>query len=751
MIKGITNNKILESCLTDKFLDSLEMSLMPVLSEKYGDEVRVVMYEDHLAEKMLIGGYWYYPLTVLLGSSAKTEWIRWQVASKNFKDNNPYAYIGDELTFELTEMPAELSDKFSGYLGYSGNIGIRVDVEAVSRDITFLSGRYSQRFVDELSRQITEKMSALMTCSGIKDSSLSLLLTFAPESYFEHTSENVTYRRLLLIDKGSQPRDFWVKWTRLNAAVGYSVSDDVSAEDIEFDLGEDVSQKIREKEYRFLLREGREKYQNSMGRRNVTEWREIIRRAIKRGELTKVEPKRVESEIVFEDDLSAKLKDILGDSYKLTPSAESVVEEAPMGDDYIKALEIAKEYVGEEKDTSPENTEIPPELEESTELFLPYGDDEDEKEVSIDIFDMGEELEISGDMPSLFELDDEPLTLEAGENPLFDEQPVPEEEPEFEVELVPEVEPEIEAEPEVESEPAPEAEPEVETEPEEAEEPAFGEAKVRVIKTWGAPMEMGEGEKLADRLREAESRAGEYSIRLEYEKQMRAKLEEEVARLRAAEVKLSAENDALREQIKADEAKCREIEESLKLEIASLRAQNEVLSRSEERQKERLATAARDAVERQRELEAERRRIEEENARLARENNTAPAPIFTDEPTPVAVAAAVSAPEIAPAVAPEVVPEPEIDNYNYVSKNVKLLFRRPTDPNITTRIYEIVKATIEHFGKEKVKIHIKASMPDSETVNLQFAKIPLEEMQLLSSIIQVLGSSGLGIAKAIVE
>ena len=244
-------------------------------------------------------------------------------------------------------------------------------------------------------------------------------------------------------------------------------------------------------------------------------------------------------------------------------------------------------------------------------------------------------------------------------------------------------------------------------------------------------------------LREAEARAGELSIRLEYEKQMRARLEAEIERLRQNETRLIAENEGLRAAVKADEVKYREAEERFKLEIARLTAQNEVLARSEERQKERLATAARDAVERQKLLEEEKRRAEEERARLAREMEATPAP--------------TASPAIEPVAEPEAEPiketpiAPEADNYTYVSKNVKLLFRRPVDPNITGRIYEIIKATLEYFGKEKINLRIKASVPDSETVNLEFISIPMEEMQLLSNIIQVLGSSGLGIAKAIVE
>ena len=90
-------------------------------------------------------------------------------------------------------------------------------------------------------------------------------------------------------------------------------------------------------------------------------------------------------------------------------------------------------------------------------------------------------------------------------------------------------------------------------------------------------------------------------------------------------------------------------------------------------------------------------------------------------------------------------------NYTYTSKSVKLLFRRSVDPNITGRIHEIIKATLDYYGKSKVYLKIKATVPDTETVILEFVKIPMEEMELLGNIIKVLGNSGLGIAKAILE
>jgi hypothetical protein len=182
---------------------------------------------------------------------------------------------------------------------------IKVNVETTATDPTFLSGRYSQTFVDEMARQLTYKISEAMSVKGVESGAISLSLVFAPATYMEHTSENQTYRRLLITDGTSAPRDFWVKWTRLKSDI------EVYSEDnILFELGEDVDQKIREKEYRYLLASGNEKYHNSMGRKKVTEWREVIKRAAKRGEITRIES---DFELAPETlELEERIADLLG-------------------------------------------------------------------------------------------------------------------------------------------------------------------------------------------------------------------------------------------------------------------------------------------------------------------------------------------------------------------------------------------------------------------------------------------------------
>ena len=158
--------------------------------------------------------------------------------------------------------------------------------------------------------------------------------------------------------------------------------------------------------------------------------------------------------------------------------------------------------------------------------------------------------------------------------------------------------------------------------------------------------------------------------------------------------------------------------------------------------------------ERRREAEARAKAIEEERAKEAER-------IRRETEERIRAEYEAKAKEAAPSQAPEESAEVKDNsddqrnnlnpNYTYTSKSVKLLFRRSVDPNITGRIHEIIKATLDYYGKSKVYLKIKATVPDTETVILEFVKIPMEEMELLGNIIKVLGNSGLGIAKAILE
>ena len=90
-------------------------------------------------------------------------------------------------------------------------------------------------------------------------------------------------------------------------------------------------------------------------------------------------------------------------------------------------------------------------------------------------------------------------------------------------------------------------------------------------------------------------------------------------------------------------------------------------------------------------------------------------------------------------------------HYTYIAKTVKLMFRYSVDPNITVRIQEILAATLKHYDKSDLHIRVRATVPDSSSVVLEFLEFPKQEMELLYEIIKILGASGIGIAKAILE
>ena len=250
----------------------------------------------------------------------------------------------------------------------------------------------------------------------------------------------------------------------------------------------------------------------------------------------------------------------------------------------------------------------------------------------------------------------------------------------------------------------------------------------------------------------------EAKIRLEYESRARQKAEEEAERLRREQEQLKMENERLMDRARREKAEWTRIEENRKAEAERLRSQIEAQVRQEARERERLAEAARQAVEEQHRLEAERLRAErlklEEERRAEEERRR------REEEERIEAARRAEAERLRRAEeernakerAEKIDDKGYVDNnYTYVSKTVKLIFRRSVDPNITARIHEIIKATLEYYGKQKVYMRIRATVPDSGTVCLQFVQFPLEEMELLSNIIKVIGNSGLGIAKAILE
>ncbi len=769
------HNKIVADTLTPDFERSVRENLIPLLSELYseGEILGIQMYEDYIADGFSFNRCWYYPLTVITRSGYDTVWIKWALTEGDFVGGLPYSYIGSgNIEFRLaSDTPDRFAQALEGRALYCEEGLIKIIVKSGS-DSAKLSGKYSQTFLDELARQITPAIESAASVEGIADSPIELVLSFAPATYMEHISENVTYRRLTMIDGASAPRDFWVKWTRLDGAVAYPMSEHVWGDNILFELGEDVSHKVLEKEYRYLLASTGDKYHSAMSRSGVTSWRDLIKRAVKYGRL-----KKIDQEIELSPEtlaLGEKLAAALGRAGISAPTPEPEIAEVREDDDFALAMMKMREVAegsADEYEAAPEPLweEIPEEPEEKEEIS-------DEVEDILD--EIFESDEIEPEDEPIEEYDEEKAALDeltrlalealamAKEAPV--EEDAKEDEPSgemmFDILQVPEEEVEEIAEEPVE-------ENVVEETPEE-------EAVVE-------PVEIEEEIPAVPYVNEDSIRAEiEAKIRLEYENRARIKAEEELAALRREQERLRIENEAilakaerekeelrfeyekLREQARR-EALAKEARDAVRrAEEEKLRAKIETQLRHEARERERLAEAARMAIEEQRRLEAEaaraaRLREEEERTRMENERRAA------EEARLVEMRQAEEArleqmrqaelervrreEEERQRALRETMPEMGDGRYNYTTRNVRLIFRKSVDPNITARIHEILKASIEYYGKEKIYLKIRATVPDSQTVCLEFIHIPLEEMELLGNLIKILGNSGLGIAKAIIE
>ena len=326
MIVDLLHNKIVKETMSEAFERSVNENLVPKLSTLYGTSLLgIQMYEDYLNDDFSKDGYWYYPLTVLIADINAVIWIKWDVSdTSKFDGKNPYAYLGEGIDFVIADdVPMAFKSALDGRDSYFGSGFVKTNVVTDGHSASILVGKYSQTFIDEMTRQISAVIEKSCGVSGIANSSIEIDVVFAHNTYMEHTSENVTYRRLLISAKGCAPRDFWIKWTRRNSSVAYSVNDNVNKDDIIFELGEDVPHKTREKEYRFLVYGNSDKYRVAMGRKNITEWRELIKRAVKRGELEKTTTELERDAHVSE--VSDKLSEIL-EKYGMTIPTSSEPE-----------------------------------------------------------------------------------------------------------------------------------------------------------------------------------------------------------------------------------------------------------------------------------------------------------------------------------------------------------------------------------------------------------------------------------------
>ncbi len=698
---NLSYNKIVADTVTESFVESFNAIAVPKLLNKFSDVEEVIIYEDCLSDGLVTGGTFYCPLTLVRSGNFSRAFASWRFDSKRFKDEVPYSYVGKEpLNIEISDSaPSEIEKKLDTRVPFFAKNAIKLTVTADAPTKTFLSGKYSQSFVDIMRDKLTRAIEKEFSITGLEDSSLEISLVFAPGSFMEHVLDNTSYRRVLVSAKSCAPRDLWIKWTRLDGNGTYTVSSYVKESDVRFEICDDVPEKIREREYRYLIgSNGQSAYKNAMSRKNFMEWRELVKRVIKRGEVSELKAFEDENLIVQADPYNPQdsvlqlPKDAIekdeGEKFTEPPEDDAFDSEIS-----IKLQSVLENYNIETEDSEePEEEDINPDITELLRTLLAGGEensaDEDgapDGDDELPPFDI-DELSISQ------ETEDEKI-----EEEIEDVEETPEEAPVADsFELVEEAEDEPEAQEELPSAPS-----------------------------YSFESELQRYSKENEILSEKDNEISE--------------LKEKNQELNARLLKLEAENIKLSELLESYELKA----VAARKERAALIEKLDAAKRREEREKDRLAEAAKIAV-------AERYESDK--------------PVYEDkEPLPEKASEKEEIPALEKENEPLVATEPEKlepekeeqsekpSPVRYVSKVADITFRHPVDPNITKRIQEIIVTTVKYFGKEDVYMKIKLTIPDHYMVRLEFVKIPENESALLSDIIRVLGHSKLGITKVLLD
>ena len=579
----LLHNKIISDTATPRFLECVESTLIPMLEAEYGESLECVqMYEDFLSDGFVKSGYFYYPLTVVVSGVPARRFIKWSVSEyRRFESKIPYAYTSDvALKFSFADAPEGFSEKLSGRAMYFDGDSVKLNIQTTATDKTFLSGKYSQTFVDRMAKEVTREIERAFGIPELRESTLELFLVFAPGTYMEHVVDGATYRRLLVSAKGCSPRDLWIKWQRRDSAAPLTVSDHIDGEEVYFEICEEVPQKIREKEYRFLVHSSADKYQSAMSRKHITEWRDLIKRIIKRGEVDKLDVVTEEPERNRE--IEDKLKAVLGNT---APEVSEPTAETPE-DDYIKSLLRGALGVTEETDAQEEEISEIPEIPEATEEPIAEPNEETIEEVAEETEEI-EEIE-------------EPVLDSEAEAALISDEVTYEEPAEEQVVTTPAVdEDDLRARIEREIREKLEA---------EARERAERESEMlRALKA--------ENERLAGLIKETQQ-THEASINEREEEAKRLRLE-----LEAKERAERAERERLAEMARLALLEQQKLAAEKEKEAALAKAKAEEEAREAEKAKEAELLELRRLEEekRQRELleEEERRRKEEERARAA--------------------------------------------------------------------------------------------------------------------------------------
>ncbi len=691
---NLLHNKIVRDTVSDKFIESFNANLVPKLKERFPNADKAVLYEDYLSDGFLSSGAFYCPITIIEDEISSYVFVSWQVNAKKFENSVPYSYTGQDLMeFNVCDtVPNGFRERLSDrvHINESAHITLRIEGNFGSK--TFLSGKYSQSFADLMAQKITSLIEKEFSIDGTEDSTLELSLVFSPFTFMEHVADRVTYRRIQISARACSPRDLWIRWIPKVGNAGYTVASHVSDEDIIFEIPEDVPEKIREKEYRYLVNQGSvSAYKNAMSRKNFTEWRELLKRVIKRGE---VEELQYGNNIATDEDSIAQ-----------EPKADKfeVPSFAGVG---LKLEGVFPSYSDEEETKSDPEEEINPDIKELLRSLLQNNKEDDKKD---------------DELP--------PLDDEISDNVSIEAANFPEED------IFAESDTAIEA----------------------AEQDSESELLSFVAAQQKDPEE--ENVFLNDELI-SENRELLLKIEaLETERQelIRKLAESEDAKRELEKAVFAAEEERRETALKLEKQEFQSIVQQK--EIDNLRESIKAVHRSEERERDRIAEAARVAVEEQKkqnmdvDIEEERRLAEELLKRRKEEAEQQEAERLSKEREEAerARAAALAIAESEPESAEPQFTAPQNQAVKYVSKKADIIFRSPVDPNITKRIQEIVVTTVKYFNKENVYMKIKASIPEHNLVRLEFLKIPENESALLTDIIRVLGHSKLGITKVLLD
>ena len=607
---------------------------------------------------------------------------------------------------------------------------VKLNLAVTQGEIGMLDGKYSESFVRELVKQLTAAIESSLGVVGLSGSTIEIDMVYSPESFMEHITDGVTYRRLLMSAKGCAPRDLWIKWrTRTGETVSSAAAAD--SDGIEFFIGEDVPHKVREREYRYLVHGNSDKYRTAMGKKNITEWRDIVKRAVKRGELSRTAPEAEISQ--HSEEVADKLADLLE---RFNINLPKDTDDTKSASDDIAELAKAKLL---QRGIADESADEP---------YFPEDTVSDGDPDANFVGDFISSLEVSSQSPP----EDEPPfeaevqiavpskefdipTFAAGKEPDFFEPPfIPEEAKE---EIAPKVDTDA-----VLRESALKAE----LDSVKAERDALASeienlksALAAVKDTFGKAMAelTAERDSLRSQLElEAAARQREKTLFAEAARQAKEE-SDRIIRECEAELQRKAEDEARLAEEKQKEAELAQEEEMLRAEVERI-----------ERDMKVSIDGKRTALERAQELS----RAMEREALLKVQS------IGLSEPKPTSAPAYVK-PVQAPAPQAEPAPKAEPakptpigpENHPYTSVSAKLIFRHNVDPNVKGRLYEIISRALEYYKKEHVYIKLKASIPEPAAVMLNFEQFPEGEDELLRGIVKLIGNSDLGVMKIIVE